>query len=146
MDQVIAVELVGALAVFAALVALGVWGLPKLRKQEQGYPLEAEIEAALLPVVFDGICAAYRVSELAVDEAHKRLDGLDKKAIADSVYAMLPEQVGGYDVSVIKALVPPERFAQLVQNAYDQFDRFYVEKRAHFDRLFEQWKSENRIP
>ena len=122
--------------VFALLVVL----YPKLKGEEQGYPLEAIIEPLLLPIIYEAICAAYRLSEHALDEVGDRLRGLDKKAIADSVYAMLPDEIGGYDITIIKATINQERFQQLVQNAFDRFDRFYKTHRSHFDEQFEKWK------
>lgn len=142
MEQQLILVLAG-IAISAGAFALGVWGYPKLKKEEQRYPLEAEVEAALLPVIYDGICAAYRVSEIGMDEVQRRLSGLDKKQVADSIYRMLPDELGGYDLSLIKRLVPPERFEQLVQDGFDRFDRFFVEHRAHFDQLFEAWKEAN---
>jgi hypothetical protein len=141
MEQQLILVLAG-IAISAGAFALGVWGYPKLKREEQGYPLEAEVEAALLPVIYDGICAAYRVSEIGMDEVQRRLSGLDKKQVADSIYRMLPDEIGGYDLTLIKRLVPPERFEQIVQDGFDRFDRFFVEHRAHFDLLFEQWKAE----
>ncbi len=149
MDQQLILVLAG-IAISAGAFALGVWGYPKLKREQQpvldggpgGYPLEAEVEAALLPAIYDGICAAYRVSEIGMDEVQRRLSGLDKKQIADSIYRMLPDEIGGYDLTLIKRLVPAERFEQLVQDGFDRFDRFFVEHRAHFDQLFEQWKAE----
>jgi hypothetical protein len=158
MEQQLILVLAG-IAISAGAFALGVWGYPKLKQEKQpvlpalgpqpqvdggpgGYPLEAEVEAALLPVIYDGICAAYRVSEIGMDEVQRRLSGLDKKQIADSIYRMLPDELGGYDLTLIKRLVPAERFEQLVQDGFDRFDRFFIEHRAHFDQLFEQWKAE----
>jgi hypothetical protein len=142
MEQQLILVLAG-IAISAGAFALGIWGYPKLKKEQQVYPLEAEVEAALLPVIYDGICAAYRVSEIGMDEAQRRLSGLDKKQIADSIYRMLPDEIGGYDLTLIKRLVPPERFEQLVQDGFDRFDRFFVEHCAHFDELFERWKEAN---
>jgi hypothetical protein len=127
----------------AGLFALGVVLYPKLKGEEQGYPMEAAIEAALLPVIFEGICAAYRMSEKGVDELHQRIQGADKKNVADSIYRMLPDSVGDYDLSLVKNLISEERFQQLVQDAFDRFDRFFVQHQGHFDELFEQWKAEN---
>jgi hypothetical protein len=56
---------------------------------------------------------------------------------------MLPDQVGDYDLSLIKNSISEERFQQLVQDAFDRFDRFFVQHQAHFDELFEAWKGEN---
>jgi len=122
--------------VFAALAVL----YPKLKSETQGYPLEAVIEPLLLPFIFEAICAAYRLSEKAVDEGMDRIRGMDKKAIADSVYAMLPDEIGGYPLEIVKTVITKERFEELVQNAFDRFDRFYIEHKEHFDEEFEKWK------
>ena len=143
MDQNAWIMLFVGIGLSAGLLALGVVLYPKLKREEQGYPMEAAIEAALLPIIFEGICAAYRMSEKGVDELHQRIKGADKKAIADSIYRMLPDTVGAYDLSLIKAVIPEERFQQLVQDAFDRFDRFFIQHQAHFDELFEEWKSEN---
>ncbi|MCS7287372.1 MAG: hypothetical protein RMK30_09260 [Anaerolineae bacterium] len=126
----------GALLLFVLMVILYNW----LQSRRQGYPFEAQIEAALLPLIFYGICAAYRLGERAVDEGYERLRGADKKLIADSIYAMLPDKIGNFDLTLVKSIITRERFQQLVQNAFDTFDRFYVEHKAHFDKLFEEWK------
>ncbi len=131
------------IAVTSGLFALGVVLYPRLRRERQGYPFEAAIEAALLPIIFKGICAAYRLSERGVDEIQERIRGANKKTIADSIYRMLPEEVGDFDLSLVKRVVTPERFEQLVQDAFDRFDRFFVEHQSHFDELFETWKEEN---
>ena len=128
-------------AVFAFLISLYTW----LKTRQQGYPLEAQIEQALLPIIFEGICAAYRLGEQAVDEGFERLKGADKKAIADSIYSMLPDKVGEYDLTLVKRIITKERFEQLVQDVFDRFDRFYIEHKAHFDELFEEWKAKQGL-
>jgi hypothetical protein len=143
MDQNAWIMLFVGIGVSAGLLALGVVLYPKLKSEEQGYPLEAKIEAALLPIIFEGICAAYRMSEQGVDDLHQRIQGADKKKIADSIYRMLPDSVEDFELSLVKNLITEERFQQLVQDAFDRFDRFFVQHQAHFDELFEQWKAEN---
>jgi hypothetical protein len=143
MDQNAWIMLFVGIAVSSGLFALGVVLYPKLKREKQGYPLEAAIEAALLPIIYEGICAAYRMSEKSVDEFRQRIKGADKKKIADSIYRMLPDKIGDYDLGLVKYLVTPERFEQLVQDAFDRFDRFFVEHEAHFDELFEKWKADN---
>jgi len=130
------VGLAAASGIFALLVVL----YPKLKGETQGYPLEAIIEPLLLPIIYEAICAAYRMSEQAMDEIGDRIKGLDKKAVADSVYAMLPDRIGDHDLTVVKAVVSQERFQQLVQDAFDRFDRFYKTHRGHFDEQFEKWR------
>ncbi|MEJ2556489.1 MAG: hypothetical protein P8186_09710 [Anaerolineae bacterium] len=143
MDQNAWIMLFVGIAVSSGLFALGVVLYPKLKQETQGYPLEAAIEAALLPIIYEGICAAYRMSEKSVDEFRQRIKGADKKKIADSIYRMLPDKIGDYDLGLIKYLVTPERFEQLVQDAFDRFDRFFVEHDTHFNELFEKWKADN---
>jgi hypothetical protein len=143
MDQTAWIMLFVGIAVPSALFALGVALYPKLKTEEQGYRYEAAVEAALLPIIFQGICAAYRLSEKGVDELHQRIKGADKKQVADSIYAMLPDQVGDFDLSLVKRVVTQERFQQLVQDAFDRFDRFFVGHQAHFEELFEEWKADN---
>ena len=144
MDQNALVMLLVGVAVASALFAVGVVVYPKLKSQRQNYPFEAEIEAALLPLIFNGLCAAYRLSEKGVDEMHCRIKGMDKKNIAKTVYRMLPDKVGSFELSLVKNVVTQERFETLVQNAFDNFDRFFVEHQSHFDDLFEKWKVESQ--
>jgi len=143
MDQNAWIMLLVGIALASALFALGVFLYPKLKSEKQGYPFEAEIEAALLPLIFEGISAAYRLSEKGVDEIQMRVSGADKKKIADSIYCMLPEKIGPFDLNLIKRVVPQERFETLVQNTFDSFDCFFIEHQKHFDDLFEKWKAEN---
>jgi hypothetical protein len=142
MDQNAWIMLLVGIAVSSGLFAVGVVLYPKLKSEQQGYPYETAIESALMPIIFQGICAAYRLSEKGVDEVRERIRGADKKEIADSIYALLPDRVGDFDLALVKGSVTPERFAQLVQDAFDRFDRFFVEHQAHFDELFEQWKAD----
>ncbi len=135
-----AIAILAAIAISFSLFILLVLLYNWLQSKRQGYPLEAQIEAALLPIIFQGICAAYRLGERAVDEGYERIRGADKKLIADSIYAMLPDRIGNFDLTLVKSVITRERFEQLVQNAFDMFDRFYVEHKAHFDELFEEWK------
>lgn len=143
MDQNAWTMLLVGIAISCGLFALGVVLYPKLKTERQGYPFEAEIEAALLPVIFQGICSAYRLSEKSVDDIHQRLKGADKKKIADSMYAMLPDKIGIFEVVLVKRIVSQERFEQLVQNVFDSSDRFFVEHQSRFDQLFERWKAAN---
>lgn len=144
MENQIAVGILVVVALCAGVVAAGVAFYPILKKEKQGYPMEVAVEAALLPIIYQGICAAYRLSLQGADELKVTMDGWEKKQIADSLYALLPDQVGGIDLSIVKRFVTKERFQELVQNAFDRFDRMYIEHKAHFDALFEAWKLENQ--
>ena len=144
MDQNAWTMLLVGIAITSALFAVGIILYPRLKSEKQGYPFEAAIESALLPLIFEGLCAAYRLSEKSVDDIHTRIQGADKKKIAISIYRMLPEKVGSFELVLIKRVVTQERFETLVQNAFDNFDRFFVEHQKHFDDLFEQWKLESK--
>ena len=145
MDQNAWTMLFVGIAISCGLFALGAVLYPRLKTEKQGYPFEAEIEAALLPIIFQGICSAYRLSEKSVDDVHQRIRGVDKKKIADSIYGMLPDKVGMFEVILVKRIVSRERFEQLVQNAFDGSDRFFIEHQTHFDDLFEKWKASNVV-
>jgi hypothetical protein len=98
------------------------------------------VEDALRNFIYKAILSAYRLSEATLDEIGERLEGADKKAIADSFYRLIPDQIAGFDVSLIKRLVPQERFEELVQQVFDEFYTFYVGATGHLDELFEGWQ------
>lgn len=143
MDQNAWMMILVGIAVASGLIALGVVLYPRLKNEKQGYPLEAEIESALLPFVYDGICSAYRINEQCLDKIQQRLKGVDKKALAATVYSRLPNEIKGHDVSIVKHYVTEARFEVLVQNAFDSFDEFFQLHRSHFENLFDDWKAEN---
>ena len=143
MDQNQWLTLFVSIALTSGLIALGVVVYSRLRGENSGSVFEAAVEAALLPLIYQGICSAYRMNEMSLEQLKQKIAGADKKQIADGIYAMLPEKIGNFDLIIIKRIVPQQRFEQLVQNAFDRFDRFYVEHQKHFDDLFEKWKAEN---
>lgn len=142
MDQTLLVVAFIA-AIGLILVALGVWAIPKLKNEKQGYPLEAEIEKALLPFAYQAIVTAYHLSEQAVDEMGRRIDGCDKKVIADMAYALLPSKIGDFDLRVVKSMIPPERFEQVVQDAFDEGMQLYYKYADRYKKAFEVWKTQN---
>lgn len=143
MDQNTWTMILVGIAVACGIIALGIVLYSRLKNEKQGYPLEAEIEAALLPFIFHGICSAYRVNEQCMDEIQRRLRGVDKKTLAATVYSRLPSEIKGHDISIIKHYVTEARFEVLVQNAFDNFDEFYQLHRSHFEKLFDEWKTTN---
>lgn len=143
MDQNLWITFLIGIAITAGLFALGVVLYPKLKAAQPGTVFEAAVESALLPIIYQGICAAYRLNEMSLDQLHQAIAGANKKQVADSIYAMLPDKIGDHDLSIVKRIVSQERFEQLVQAAFDRFDRFYVEHQAHFDDLFKKWQAAN---
>jgi hypothetical protein len=143
MDQNSWITFLIGIAVTAGLFALGIVLYPKLKAAQPASAFEAAVEAALLPIIYQGICAAYRLNEMSLNQLHQAIEGANKKQVADSIYAMLPDKIGDHDLSLVKRIVSRERFEQLVQAAFDRFDRFYVEHQAHFDDLFKKWQTAN---
>jgi hypothetical protein len=135
--------LLTGIAVSCAVFALLFIIYPRL-KPAGGKIVQAAVEAELQPLIYEAIMAAYRLSEKSIDQGHARLRGSDKKFLADDVYAFLPERVGQHDITFVKSLVPRERFQALVQNAFDQFDRFYLLNHAHFDDEFQKWAEKHK--
>ena len=135
--------LLAGIAVSCAIFALLLVIYPRVR---EGSPavVSAGVEAALQPYIYEAIMAAYRLSEKTVDQGYARLKGADKKALADDVYTRLPDRVGEYDVAFVKSMVSRERFAVLVQNAFERFDQFYIANHAHFDDEFQTWIAQHQ--
>jgi hypothetical protein len=136
---------VAILAGAAGAVALGAYYYPKLKNEKQGYAYEAEIEALLLPWIYKAIAGAYKLSERASDEVGMRIEGLDKKGIADAMYDALPKQIGNVPLGMVKLVISRERFAQLVQLAFDEFLEFYDSQETYYGHLYEQWVEDNVI-
>jgi hypothetical protein len=109
-------------------------------------PAEKADEQALRPFLFYGICCAYRTAERAVYDGHPMMWGTDKRKIADSVYDVLPSAIDGREASAIKSEVSKEQFAEMLQRAFDEFDKFCNENKAFFDQQFEAWKQEHPRP
>jgi len=133
------------IALTSGLIALGVVLYSNLKARQSSSPIEAAVEAALLPLIYQGMCAAYRLNETSLEQFHEKIKDASKhkKEVADSIYAMLPDKIGDFDIIIVKRLVTQERFEQLVQSTFDRFDRFYVEHQAHFDDLFKKWQQAN---
>src|SRR5438270_13913742 len=127
--------LLAGIALSCAVFALVLIIYPRMTASG-GSMAHAAVEAQLQPLIYEAILAAYRLSEKGSDQGHARLNGAAKKQLADDVYTFLPERVGEHDITLVKSLVSQERFAALVQNAFDRFDRFYLANHAHFDEEF----------
>jgi hypothetical protein len=137
------ISLLLGVVIGAGLFLIGIRFFPQLARERQNYPYEEQIEAALLPHLFNAIASAYRLSEQAMDDLQTRIRGSDKSEIANRVYELLPDRIGNFDITAIKSRVGPERFSELIQQSFEQFDQFYTQHHARFDDLYEAWKREN---
>ncbi len=130
-----------ALIVFTILVKLYEF----FKNKKQNYPYEDEIEEIVLPFVYRGIFSAFKASEYFVDKFGNRLDGVDKKKLADSLYDLLPFSICVKGVTIpVKKLVDEEKFSSLVQSKYDEFLNFYKENELNFITMAEKWLKENK--
>jgi len=128
----------------AGIVSAGVLVYPILRNKVQGYPYETEIEKVLLPMIYQAICAAYKLSEESAKAGDELLDGVSKAAVVDCICDLLPTSIGGIPLGIIKTLVSRERFAQFVEQAYQNFDANYHAWLEDMDKAFEAWKEANQ--
>lgn len=108
--------------VIGVLLVVGMFLMYQWLKNPQKYPHEDAIEKALWPYIYQAIMLAYKSSERHLNEFGERLSGMDKKALPARI------QVGQYlmDVSFIKAMIPPEMFAKIVQRTFDDFLIWYT--------------------
>lgn len=125
-----------ALIVGAIIIILAVAALVLIRKirsgaEESGELLSPTIDQlfdAILPHIYKAILAGERSVIWAFDAGERYLESADKKAVAESVYALIPEivLVGNVPVpvGVIKKLIPIELFEAWVKEVYDQADAF----------------------
>ena len=140
MDNLSFVWVIGVLALGAGVVALGAWAYPVLKNQKQGYWREDDIERVVLPYVYAAICAAYKLSERALEETGERMEGADKKIMADYAYGLLPDDLYGINV---KKLVSQEQFENFVQENFDRAMYLYRANIDKYELLFERWKAES---
>lgn len=100
-------------------------------------PTLIDIRAALLPYVFRAILAAEQIARQAMEQANESLESADKKAIADSVYALLPDVIlikgVPLPLALVKRFITREAFESLVKDIYDEAKAF-IERNKSFLR------------
>lgn len=84
---------------------------------------------------FRAILAAEKIAEEVLSSAEVQLDGIDKKKIADQVYALLPDNlvIGGrtYPIDVVKSLISRDQFERLIKDKYDEAAAFIARNREY---------------
>lgn len=151
-DFVVPLLLIG-LCVLAVLAILGVRSEAEASKNpivKRALPTIEEVYAAIEPLLYAAIFKAQKASEQFFTDTGKKLDGLDKKAIADSFYAAIPSNlpiaIDGITVNVplgrLKGLFSQSLFEQWVQEAYDKLMIDYHASADHIDSLFDDLKKQ----
>ena len=105
-------------------------------KKEQGYPLEKEVESVLMPYLHALILGAFEEASEGLELVESRIENLNKEELAERVYALLPEKIGSYDISLIKTIFTEEQFEQMFFNAYEHAREHYYEHKDKFVELF----------
>lgn len=124
----------------AILVGLGLGGLLilggvlwlSLTRSKTNNPTLDAVISAVTPYVYRGILAGEYAVQWAEDAAIAQIDAADKKAVADSLYSLLPDtlMIPGFPfplpASVLKRIVTQEIFEKLVKDAFDSADAFIL--------------------
>lgn len=139
----VALSAIGAVVVLKVNQAKG-----RLFQERQGYPGEGVIEPtikpyveALWPFAVKAVVAVFKASQRARDELEGELSDLDKKALADRMYEMLPDAifVGSKLVptGLVKTVIGREQWQAIVQNAFDSLLATYRQYSDTIDRWVE---------
>lgn len=116
-----------AVAFAALLVAVLVFLLLREARKNSKSPGLDVILDALKPFALKAIFGAETMALRAYDEVGEALAGVDKKKLADSLYAALPGTIWiigrPFPVGWIKTFVTKERWEQLVQDVFDEVQR-----------------------
>lgn len=131
LTQIAVLLAVGGLLILGGIAVLNI--LSKL-KASATPPVQVILDA-LIPWAQKAIVAGEKAASEALDEVDRELDGIDKAAVADSIYNLLPEfiNVGGVSIptSLVKHLVTREMFSDLVKRVYDETDAF-IERNSDY--------------
>src|SRR5260221_14625715 len=111
----------GAAIILGALALIALVNAARARSQPTNPTLDAILNA-LTPYLYRAIIAGERAVLWGMDGLDAQIQATDKKAVADSVYSLLPDVIVVDNVplpiSAVKALIPRETFERWVKNAY----------------------------
>lgn len=125
-----------AIALAALLLALGAWAYPRLKREEQGYVFEDEIEAVLLPLIHD---AVHTVHEMTITRL-REVGGAELSAEQKQVlFAELYRLIVPVD---LKRFVSMEQWQEWGQAVYDGGRTTVIDFAGHLDGMLEKWETE----
>lgn len=137
-------DLIVVVIIGLGVVALGVLGWNYWQERKILNPGIEKYEEFLKPFVFQAIISAYKLSEQALDETGKRIEGLDKKEVAKLVYDMLPDEIAGIPVQQIKLFIGQAGFERMIQSLFDETMDLMKDNRQKFDQAYRIWMSKNQ--
>jgi hypothetical protein len=137
LDQLIAFFQTPA-GVFAGLILLAIMVFGALQALVQlrraltyliGHPTYGQITEILLPVVDQAIVAAFKAAEFSLEEFGRKLRGLDKKTLANAIYAYIPDEIviGGVFKWHPKKWISEVDFEVFVQRRFDEMIALWTE-------------------
>lgn len=130
------------------LIILGLvsaWGILSIGTKR--YPALHVVLAALQPHVMMGIWAATELAYEALTDLGKEMQGIDRKAIADSIYGALPDiiMIGNLPIptGLVKTIVSREVFENYVQDNFDRAMALLSKNKEYFKSQVDLWEKEN---
>jgi len=120
------------LVVGASALILLYYSIPHMKK----WVVWGEIR----PYVVAAIMEAYRASDKAVEYGMERLDGFEKKEIADWLYNYIPETIKLGPITIMThRVITREQWAGLVQAAFDELEKLLASAREDMNGEFTDW-------
>lgn len=118
------------LLIGAVVLILSITGLMLLIKLRFYFinPTFKQVLTAIEPYIYRAIWSAEKVTYKAFTDLQVRLEGEDKKAIANSIYDLLPDVIYfglvPIPIKVIKAIITRDSFQRIVQDTYNNMSQF----------------------
>lgn len=141
--------LVGAGLLIAALAIMGIMAVIRQRNAGKEPGVDAILDA-LQPWIYKAILAGEKLALDAMTDADTRINALDKKAVADSVYNALPEtlSIAGVvlPITTVKRFVTQEMFEQWVKQFYESADAFIERNKSYLQSQVDALKPVKPAP
>ena len=140
-DLQLAISVLILLAVFVGIFI----SYREIKKHAFTNPTLEFIRLAALPYINHAIMAVYKASDYAVDTFGHRLEAIDKRKLASSIYACMPDSINVHGLVIpFKQFVSEGQFESMVQSAFDEFIKFYMDDQADLEKFVEEWARDNQ--
>lgn len=128
--------LIGLLIAAAVTGVSGLlWRIIQKQKATASAPNVVEFFEALTPWLYKAVLAGEKALIWSLDEADQKIEGADKKAVADSTYALLPDSllIGGRPIPIglVKTVVTEDLWESWIKGAYDQAHAFILKNESY---------------
>jgi len=138
-------------AVMLILTVIGLEAIIRARRALQAgnavtNPQADWIIAALTGYIYKAIAAGERSVLWGFQMLQTEIEGVDKKAVADQIYNLLPDVlpvpvpiigVVIIPIGTIKRVIPPATFEDLVKTAYDDFDALITRNEVYLKQALQ---------